>query len=66
KINIVGAFNDVDRKFLSEHAALGLETQQLQRRLSNGRNTTLVNNHREDLVQQNLIYQQELANLKAR
>ncbi|CAF3501562.1 unnamed protein product [Rotaria socialis] len=61
-----GVFNDVDRKFLSEHAALGLESQQLQRRLSNGRNTALVNNHREDLVQQNLTYQQELANLKAR
>jgi hypothetical protein len=26
----LGAFNDVDRTFLSEHAALGLETQQLQ------------------------------------
>ena len=25
-----GAFNEVDRTFLSEHAALGLETQQLQ------------------------------------
>lgn len=25
-----GAFSDVDRTFLSEHAALGLETQQLQ------------------------------------
>lgn len=24
-----GAFNDVDRTFLSEHAALGLETQQI-------------------------------------
>jgi hypothetical protein len=26
----LGAFNDVDRTFLSEHAALGLENQQLQ------------------------------------
>ena len=26
----LGVFNDVDRTFLSEHAALGLENQQLQ------------------------------------
>lgn len=26
----LGAFSDVDRTFLSEHAALGVETQQLQ------------------------------------
>ncbi len=26
----LGAFNDVDRTFLTEHAALGVETQQLQ------------------------------------
>jgi hypothetical protein len=30
KFICLGAFNDVDRTFLSEHAALGLETQQLQ------------------------------------
>jgi hypothetical protein len=28
--SLIGAFNDIDREFLSEHAALGLETQQLQ------------------------------------
>jgi len=26
----IGAFSDIDRNFLSEHAAIGLETQQLQ------------------------------------
>jgi hypothetical protein len=29
-VRFQGAFNDMDRTFLSEHAALGLETQQLQ------------------------------------
>ncbi|CAF3384139.1 unnamed protein product [Rotaria sp. Silwood1] len=61
-----GAFNDIDRNFLSEHAALGLETQQLQRRVSPGRHTAMVNSHRDDLLQQNIAYQQELATLKAR
>jgi hypothetical protein len=28
--SFLGAFNDIDRNFLSEHAALGLETEQLQ------------------------------------
>ncbi|CAF3399034.1 unnamed protein product [Rotaria sp. Silwood1] len=62
----LGAFNDIDRNFLSEHAALGLETQQLQRRVSPGRHTAMVNSHRDDLLQQNIAYQQELATLKAR
>ncbi|CAF3623238.1 unnamed protein product [Rotaria sp. Silwood1] len=61
-----GAFNDVDRTFLSEHAALGLETQQLQRRIPPTRYSATVTNQRDDLVRQNLLYQQELANLKAR
>ncbi|CAF4098028.1 unnamed protein product [Rotaria sp. Silwood2] len=61
-----GAFNDVDRTFLSEHAAIGLETQQLQRRVPPTRYSATVTNQRDDLVRQNLVYQQELANLKAR
>lgn len=62
-----GAFNDVDRTFLSEHAALGLENQQLQRRtIPPARHSATINNQREDLVRQNHAYQQELANLKAR
>ncbi|CAF1270425.1 unnamed protein product [Rotaria sordida] len=61
-----GAFNDFDRTFLSEHAALGLETQQLQRRIPPTRYSATVTNQRDDLVRQNLLYQQELANLKAR
>ncbi|CAF4412166.1 unnamed protein product, partial [Rotaria magnacalcarata] len=50
----------------SEHAALGLESQQLQRRIPPARYSASVMNQREDLVKQNLSYQQELANLKAR
>ncbi|CAF3995478.1 unnamed protein product [Rotaria sp. Silwood2] len=62
-----GAFSDIDRNFLSEHAALGLEAQQLQeRRASALRHTAMVNSHRDDLLQQNIGYQQELATLKAR
>ncbi|CAM4823704.1 unnamed protein product [Rotaria magnacalcarata] len=61
-----GAFSDSDRTFLSEHAALGLESQQLQRRIPPARYSASVMNQREDLVKQNLSYQQELANLKAR
>ncbi|CAF1083815.1 unnamed protein product [Rotaria sordida] len=61
-----GAFSDIDRSFLSEHAALGLEAQKFQRRVSPGYHTEMINSQRDDLLQQNIAYQQELATLKAR
>ena len=79
---IEGAFNDIDRTFLSEHAAVGLENRQirvkfyltqdmnmfkiLQRQVPPVRYPASVNNQQEDLVRQNLSYQQELVTLRAR
>ena len=82
KLDFSGAFTDIDRTFLSEHAALGVESQQvrisvfffeklcnaylIQRRLPPARYSAALNRHQEDLARQNLGYQQELANLRAR
>ncbi|CAF1546684.1 unnamed protein product, partial [Didymodactylos carnosus] len=58
-----GAFTDVDRSFLSEHAQVGIETQQLQRRVPKSNYATSA---QDELAKQNVMYEQQLANLRAR
>ncbi len=51
-------------KYVVIHSIINLKI--LQRRIPAARYTALANNQREDLIQQNLAYQQELASVKAR